>query len=157
MITILQLSLYLPPLQSNYATHPIKRWNLFPIPWIWTGSVICFGRMQCTGWRATSEPEAFLEPCSAHVNKPRLACRLERCVVQAPPCPSWQPVNSQTWEWGHPRIASLGPSYHPQWASPAGISPDWPRSSEPSWTIDSWAVEAYWFKPLGCAEVKNKK
>ena len=82
----------------------------------------------------------------------------ERCVVQAPPCPSWQPVNSQAWEWGHPRIASLGPSYHPQWASPAEISPDWPRSSEPSWAIDSWAVEeAYWFKPLDFAVVKKKK
>ena len=80
----------------------------------------------------------------------------ERCVVQAPPCPSWHPVNSQAWEWGHPRIASLGPSYHPQWASPAEISPDWPRSPESSWTIDSWAVEeAYWFKPLDFAVVKK--
>ena len=124
----------------------------FPTPWIWAGPAICFGRMQRTGWCAPSEPEAFLEPRCAHVYKPRLACRLlkdvwsSRLLPQLAACQQsdkrMRPSqNSQPW-------AKLPPDS--QWASPAEVSPDWPRSSEPSWNIDSWAVEAaYWFKPLG--------
>lgn len=130
----------------------VRGGNNFPTPWIWDGPEICFGRMPCTGWWATSEPEAFLEPRSAHVYKPRLACRMvkdvwsSRLLPQLAACQQsdkrMRPSqNSQPW-------AKLPPDS--QWASPAEVSPDWPRSSEPSWNTDSWAVEAtYWFKPLG--------